>query len=87
VQAGHIKLCNLHGMFIETAHHVELNYIVDLTIAMPWGPMACIVVPRFCGDSLDGHGLGVELRVMDGGDRELWNSHYRRILDHRAIRG
>jgi hypothetical protein len=86
-QVGQVTRCNLHGMFIESPHHVDLNYVVDLTIAMPWGPMSCIVVPRFCGDSLEGRGLGVELHVMDAGDRELWNHHYRRILERRGIRG
>lgn len=86
-RAGHVTLCNLHGMFIATSFEVDVNYILDVTIQMPWGPLSAIVVPKFCGHGLEGHGLGVELRVIDPGDRELWNHHYRRILDHRAIRG
>ncbi len=84
--AGEVKLCNLHGMFIETPHEVEVNYVMDLAISMPWGAMSCIVVPKFCGPFADVHGVGVELRVMDLGDRELWASHYRRLLEHRAVR-
>lgn len=83
--AGEVKLCNLHGMFIETPHEVEVNYVMDLAISMPWGAMSCIVVPKFCGPFADVHGVGVELRVMDLGDRELWAGHYRRLLEQRAV--
>jgi hypothetical protein len=80
---GEVKLCNMHGMFIETPVEVEVGFLLDLTIEMPWGPMSCTAVPRFVGETPNGRGIGVELHVMDRGDRELWNAHYRRVLAER----
>lgn len=77
---GEVKLCNMHGMFIETPAEAELGFIIDMTIEMPWGPMSCTAVPRFIGETENGRGIGVELHVMDRGDRELWNAYYRRVL-------
>ena len=83
---GEIKLCNLHGMFIATPVEAEVGFLIDLTVEMPWGPMSCTGVSRFVGETAIGHGIGVELHVMDRGDRELWNAHYRRTLAELAAR-
>jgi hypothetical protein len=66
-------------MFIATEHEVDVGFLMDLTIVMPWGPISCTAVPRYVGESPNGPGIGVELHVMDRGDRELWNQHYRRL--------
>jgi hypothetical protein len=66
-------------MFIATEHHVDVGFLLDLTIVMPWGAISCTAVPRFVGDTDHGHGVGVELHVMDRGDRAMWNAHYRRL--------
>jgi len=80
---GEIRCCNIDGMFIATPHEADVGFILDLTIEMPWGPISCTAVPRFIGETANGRGIGVELHVMDRGDRELWNAHYRRALaDH-----
>lgn len=81
--SGEVKRCNLHGMFIETGAEVELGFMIDLTIEMPWGPMSCTAVPRYVGVNENLRGIGVELHVMDRGDRELWAAHYRRVLAER----
>jgi hypothetical protein len=84
--SGEVRLCNVHGMFIATPAEADpdwvadLGFLIDLTVEMPWGPMSCTAVPRFLGETPSGKGIGVELHVMDRGDRELWNAFYRRAL-------
>ena len=78
--SGEVVRCNVHGMFIHTQHHADVGYLLDLTIVMPWGPISCTAVPKFVGETPDGHGIGVELHVMDRGDRAMWHLHYRRLL-------
>jgi hypothetical protein len=82
--SGAVRNCSLHGMFIETSADAEVGFLLDLTLDMPWGPISCTAVPRFVGETRNGRGIGVELHVMDRGDRELWNAHYRRVLAGRG---
>jgi len=85
---GEVRCCNVHGMFIATDHDVPLGYLIDLTIELPTGPISATAIPRYVGDKPDGHGIGVELHVMDSSDRELWSSFYRQAcgLDQTARR-
>lgn len=83
---GEIRRCNVHGMFILTPHDAPVGYMMELTIEMPWGPISCTAVPRFVGDGPDGRGIGLELHVMDSGDRDRWASFYRRTLAERSVR-
>lgn len=86
--SGDVRRCNFHGMFIKTPHDAPVGYMMELNLIMPWGEIACTAVPRFVGDCRDGHGMGVELHVMDRGDREMWNQYYRRVLaEHAALTG
>lgn len=78
---GQVRRCNAHGMFIETPHDAAVGYMMDLTIEMPWGPIACTAVPRFVGDTADGRGIGIEFHVMDHGDRVRWNAYYRGLVE------
>jgi hypothetical protein len=78
--SGEVRRCNVHGMFITTPHDADVGFLMDLTIVMPWGAISCTAVPRFVGLTPEGRGLGVELHVMDRGDRALWSAHYRRAL-------
>ncbi len=80
---GEVKQCNVHGMFIVTPHDAQVGYMMDLTIVTPWGPISCTAVPRFVGETPHGQGIGVELHVMDSGDREMWHKHYRRVRGKR----
>lgn len=83
--SGEVRRCNVHGMFIVTAHDASLGFLMDLMIEAPWGQVSCTAVPRFVGETPQGRGIGVELHVMDSGDRELWNAHHRR-LSGRSVR-
>jgi hypothetical protein len=86
--SGDVRRFNVHGMFINTEHDAQLGFVLlDMTIVMPWGAIACTAVPRFVGESPDGRGIGVEFHVMDKGDRELWTTHYRRALAEHQGRG
>lgn len=64
-----------------------VNYLIDVTIAMPWGPVDFTAVPRFVGLTPIGAGLGLEFHVMDKSDRELWAAHYRRGLALERVMG
>jgi len=73
-------------MFIATYAEADIGYLIELRIDMPYGAVSCTAVPRFVGDTPHGHGIGVELHVMDRGDRELWNVYYRRQLAEAVAR-
>jgi hypothetical protein len=75
---GEVRQCNVHGMFIVTDHDAPLGFMMDLTIELPTGPISCTAIPKFCGEAANGKGIGVELHVMDSGDRDMWHTYYRR---------
>jgi hypothetical protein len=79
---GDVLVCNEHGMFIQTEHEADIGYLIDVTVEMPSGPISFTAVPRYVGDAGDGrgHGIGVEVHVMEYGDRARWSAHYRRQL-------
>jgi hypothetical protein len=84
--SGEARLCNVHGLFIATSADADLGFLMDVTIVMPTGPIQCTAVPRFVGDSPNGRGIGLELHVMDPGDRAKWNAFYRRTLHEEVTR-
>lgn len=86
---GTVRRFNAHGMFIETPHDADVGFMMDLNIVFPTRVITCTAVPRFVGESPDGHGIGIELHVMEPGDRSAWFSFYRGVLQDlgRAWRG
>ncbi len=79
--AGQITRCNAHGMWIRTPHDADVGFLLDLGIVLPHRTISCTAVPRFVGDGPDGHGVGIELHVLDPGDRAAWHAWYRNCLE------
>lgn len=78
---GEVRRVNAHGMFVRTPHEMPVGFMMEINLVMPWGEISCTAVPRFVGEGPDGRGIGIELHVMDLGDRDRWSSFYRRLLE------
>jgi hypothetical protein len=78
---GQVRRCNAHGMFISTPHDANVGFMMDLNIVLPARVISCTAIPRFVGDSPDGHGIGIELHVVDPSDRAYWHAFYRETLE------
>lgn len=69
---------NLQGLFILTDEKVELNHVLELSVALPTGPISFMAVSRFCGLGKWGQGIGAEIHVIAPCDRETWIAYYRK---------
>lgn len=79
-QEGRTARINAHGMFVCTPHELPVGYMMELNIVIGARVINCTAVPRFVGQSPDGHGIGFEFHVMAPGDREAWLQFYRDVL-------
>ncbi len=78
--SGQAIHCNAHGLFIATLYDADVGFVLDFTIVLPTGAISATGIARFVGFTPAGRGLGIELHVMDTGDRQCWHTHYVRTL-------
>jgi hypothetical protein len=71
---------NMHGMFLETDETVLPGGLMQLEVMLPDGPVSMFVRARFIGHTVSGHGIGLEIFLMDELERSRWDAHYRRLL-------
>ncbi|SRR5258706_10575469 len=75
---------NQHGMFLATPATTVPNSLMHLEVTLPTGPITVFAVARFVGDTESGHGIGIELFLLDEIARRAWNANYRALaLDAR----
>lgn len=71
---------NADGVFLATTETIPLNYVMDLCLTLPDGPLEVLAVARFVGRSRHGHGIGVAFHALAADDRKRWLAHYRAAL-------
>jgi len=71
---------NLHGMFLFTNERVGVGELLHVEVLVPGGPLKMFVRVRFCGETQSGHGIGVELHLVDSKYRALWAEFYQLVL-------
>lgn len=76
---------NLHGMFIRTRHAPQHGSLMQLEVQLPTGPVSMFVSVRFVGETVSGHGIGVEIFLIEAADRTAWSDHYRALSGERAL--
>lgn len=76
-----VRDLNADGMYLATDAKVALNYLMDLVIELPDGPLEVLVVARFQGRSRHGPGIGVAIHAIDPDDRKRWHAYHRRLLE------
>jgi hypothetical protein len=75
---------NLHGMFIRTWEKPLHGSLMQLELELPTGKIAAFVHVRFVGDTVSGHGIGVEIFLIDAAHRRAWSDHYRAMAKERC---
>jgi hypothetical protein len=68
---------NEHGMFIKTEVPVDPGQLLQISIALPDGPLSAFITVRFVGATQQGQGFGAELFLMMDDARDRWSQHYR----------
>src|SRR5262245_58966519 len=61
---------NEHGMYMRTAVRVEVGTTLKLEVVLPSGPIPFVGVARFCGTTVTGAGIGIEIDRVGPSDRE-----------------
>jgi hypothetical protein len=72
---------NAHGLFLCTTQTIAVGYVMQLELALPGGAIRMMVVSRFCGETAQGRGIGVEIFSIAPTDRMRWVAHYGRLLE------
>jgi hypothetical protein len=72
---------NLHGMLLQTDETIVPDGLLQLEVLLPDGAIRMFMRARFVGRTVSGHGIGLEIFLMDERDRGQWDAHYRRLLD------
>jgi hypothetical protein len=68
---------NEHGMFLRTDATTSLDSLMQLEATLPGGAITMFAVARFVGTTVNGRGIGVEIRLMDEKQRQAWLAFYR----------
>ena len=78
---GRVRDLNADGFFMLTPHTVELNYVVDVIVTLPDGPLPLLGVARFVGATRHGRGIGVAIHAITKEDRARWHAYHRAAVD------
>jgi hypothetical protein len=70
---------NVNGLFLATEVPVDVGYAMDLCVHFPTGVLDILGVARFVGLTRHGHGIGVQVHVIDKKDSERWLVYYRSL--------
>ena len=72
------------GMFLLSDELLEPNQLMQLEVQLPDGkPLLVFAATRFCGRSMAGSGMGVQIYVISDSDRRRWLTFYRSLLKNR----
>jgi hypothetical protein len=75
------KDISLHGMFLCTHEVTQPGSLMHLEVVLPNRcTLRMFVIARFVGASVSGHGIGVEIHLMDELERHAWDDYYRSEL-------
>ena len=72
------------GLFLLTDEPVDLQFIMDLVVELPTGPIEVFGVARHVRDSQLGRGVGVALMSMDEEETQRWWAFYRTAVAEAA---
>jgi Tfp pilus assembly protein PilZ len=65
-----------HGLFARTTYRFTVGQELRVVVAMPDGLIDLRVVVRFCGETVAGQGVGLELREMPATRTARWLRNY-----------
>ena len=78
---------NAHGLFVRTEEIVEPESLMHLKVQLPDRVVEMFVTARFVGKTVSGHGIGVEIFLIDDVSQVHWLAFYeRRCAEHTARR-
>jgi hypothetical protein len=73
------------GMLLLTDAHIEVPFVMDLSVALPGGVVDVLGVARFRGRTKHGESVGVSLMSMSPDENERWWAFYRAASGMPAI--
>lgn len=71
---------NAHGMFISTDQIVEHESLMHVSVQLPDHDLPMFVTARYIGRTAKGHGIGVEIFLIDDVSRSRWLHYYEQQL-------
>lgn len=75
---------NAHGLFIRTDEQVEPESLMHLKITLPERVLEMFVTARFVGKTMRGHGIGVEIFLIDDVSNCHWVAYYEGLCSAQA---
>jgi hypothetical protein len=75
---------NAHGLFVRTDEIVEPESLMHLRVHLPERALEMFVTARFVGKTVSGHGIGVEIFLIDEISQCHWLAYYERLLADQA---
>lgn len=75
---------NAHGMFLRTDEIVEPESLMHLKVQVPERVLEMFVTARFVGKTVSGHGIGVEIFLIDDVSQAHWLAFYEELCAARA---
>jgi hypothetical protein len=67
---------NAHGMFLSTHYIVEHEALMQIEVRLPERALSMFVTARYVGRTMRGHGIGVEIFLIDDVSHSHWMSFY-----------
>lgn len=78
---------NAHGLFVRTDEIVEPESLMHLRVQLPDRLLEMFVTARFVGRTVSGHGIGVEIFLIDDVAQRHWLAFYeQRLTEHLRTR-
>lgn len=74
---GRARDLNADGFFLITPHTLELNFVMDVIVTLPDGPISLLGVARYVGPTRHGRGIGVQIHAITKEDRARWCAYHR----------
>jgi hypothetical protein len=74
---GRARDLNADGFFLITPHTLELNFVMDVIVTLPDGPVPLLGVARYVGPTRHGRGIGVQIHAIAKEDRARWHAYHR----------
>ena len=71
---------NINGLFLRTDTAPIESALMQLEVALPSQTVRFFGVARFVGNTAGGHGIGIEIHLIDEQARMMWNQYYRMLL-------
>ncbi len=71
---------NAHGMFICTNEVVEVGSLMHVVVRLHDHTVDMYVTARYCGRTASGHGIGVEIFLIDDVSQCHWIAFYEDLL-------